>query len=147
MEKLEWVRYGSRRGAAIAARTEENHWEISGGPQENSGMSDDKTSKKKGGRSKKWILLSALILVLGGMGAAGGFFAAGMLGRHANAATEDPNRPKLVLKGEGAPAGEGEKAEPVIGTVAGDGSTPKDASKYQAKIGRASGRERVCQSV
>src|SRR3546814_565799 len=95
-------------------------------------MSDDKTSKKKGGRSKKWILLSALILVLGGMGAAGGFFAAGMLGGHANAATEDPNRPKLVLKGEGAPAGEGEKAEPVIGTVAGDGSTPKDASKYQA---------------
>src|SRR3546814_3021542 len=92
-------------------------------------MSDDKTSKKKGGRSKKWILLSALILVLGGMGAAGGFFAAGMLGGHANAATEDPNRPKLVPKGEGAPAGEGEKAEPVIGTVAGDGSTPKDASK------------------
>src|SRR3546814_10395666 len=64
-------------------------------------MSDDKTSKKKGGRSKKWILLSALILVLGGMGAAGGFFAAGMLGGHATAATEDPNRPKLVLKGEG----------------------------------------------
>src|SRR3546814_20799435 len=83
-------------------------------------MSDEKTSKKRGGRSKKWILLSGLILVRGGMGAAGGFFAAGMLGRHANAATEGPNRPKLVLKGEGAPAGEGEKAEPVIGTVAGN---------------------------
>lgn len=95
-------------------------------------MSDEKAPKKKGGKSKKLIILIVLVLLLGGAGAAGGFYAAGMLGGTAHANTEDPNKPKLVLKGEGAKAGEGEKAEPVIGTVAGDGSSPKDASKYEA---------------
>jgi flagellar protein FliL len=94
-------------------------------------MSDEKAPKKKGGK-KKLILLIVLVLLLGGAGAAGGLYAAGLLGGTAHAETEDPNKPKLVLKGEGAKAGEGEKAEPVIGTVAGDGATPKDASKYEA---------------
>lgn len=94
-------------------------------------MSDDKGPKKKG-KNRKMVLLTGLILVLGSAGAAGGFFAAGMLGGTAHAETEDPNKPKLVLKGEGKPAGEGEKAEPVIGTVDGDGSTPKNASSYEA---------------
>lgn len=94
-------------------------------------MSDDK-ARKKGGKSKKMIVLIVLVLLLGGAGAAGGFFAAGMLGGSAHAETEDPNKPKLVLKGEGKPEGEGKDAEPVIGTVAGNGSTPKDASKYEA---------------
>lgn len=95
-------------------------------------MSDDKTPGKKKGKRGKMIILLAVVLLLGGAGAAGGFFAAGMLGGAAHAETEDPNRPKLVLKGEGKKGGEGEKDEPVIGTVPGDGSTPKDASKYQA---------------
>lgn len=95
-------------------------------------MSDEKAPRKKGSRGKRLIILSVVILLLGGAGAAGGFYAAGMLGGTAHAETEDPDKPKLVLKGEGAKAGEGEKAEPVIGTVAGDGSTPKNVSKYEA---------------
>ena len=95
-------------------------------------MSDDKAPKKKG-KSRKTVLLIGLVLILGGAGAAGGFFAAGMLGGTAHAETEDPNKPKLVLKGDGAEsAAEGEKAEPVIGTVDGNGSSPKDAANYQA---------------
>ena len=94
-------------------------------------MSDEKTPRKKG--KGKLAIIAVLVLLLGAAGAAGGFFAAGMLGGTAHAETEDPNRPKLVLKGEAAePAKEGEKAEPVIGTVDGDGSSPKDAANYQA---------------
>ena len=95
-------------------------------------MSDEKAPRKKGGKCKKLIILITAVTLLGGAGAAGGFYAAGMLGGDAHAETEDPNKPKLVLKGEGAKAGEGEKAEPVIGTVDGNGSTPKDVSKYEA---------------
>jgi flagellar FliL protein len=94
-------------------------------------VSDDKTPRKKG-KSRKMILLIGLVLILGSAGAAGGFFAAGMLGGTAHAETEDPNKPKLVLKGEGKSTGDGDKAEPVIGTVDGDGSTPKNAASYEA---------------
>lgn len=96
-------------------------------------MSDDKPPKKKGGKGRKIIIISLLILVLGGAGAAGGFFAAGLLGGKAEAKQEDPDRPKLVLKGHGAPAGgEGKDAKPVIGTVDGNGASPRDPDKYQA---------------
>ena len=94
-------------------------------------MSDDKTPRKKG-KSRKLFLLIGLVLILGSAGAAGGFYAAGMLGGTAHAETEDPNKPKLVLKGEGKPKGEGDAAEPVIGTVDGDGSTPQNAAGDEA---------------
>jgi flagellar FliL protein len=94
-------------------------------------VSDEKTPRKKG-KSRKLFLLIGLVLILGCAGAAGGFYAAGMLGGTAHAETEDPNKPKLVLKGEGKPKGEGDAAEPVIGTVDGDGSTPKNAAGYEA---------------
>ena len=94
-------------------------------------MSDDKTPRKKG-KSRKLFLLIGLVLILGSAGAAGGFYAAGMLGGTAHAETEDPNKPKLVLKGEGKPKGEGDAAAPVIGTVDGDGSTPQNAAGYEA---------------
>ncbi|MBK5264898.1 MAG: flagellar basal body-associated FliL family protein [Alphaproteobacteria bacterium] len=95
-------------------------------------MSDDMMPREKGSKRKKWMILIGLVVLLGGAGVGGTLFAMGMLDGKAHAKAEDVNKPKLVLKGEGAPAGEGEKAEPVIGTVAGNGSTPKDASKYQA---------------
>ncbi|MCF8707454.1 flagellar basal body-associated FliL family protein [Rhizorhapis sp. SPR117] len=95
-------------------------------------MSDETIPQKKGGKRKKWMILIGLVVLLGGAGVGGALFAMGILDGKTHAEAEDVNKPKLVLKGEGAPAGEGEKAEPVIGTVAGNGSTPKDASKYQA---------------
>lgn len=64
---------------------------------------------KKGGKMKKIVLFGVLPLVLIGGGVGGGIFAAGKLGGGGHAAAkEDPNMPKLVLKGEGDKAAEGE---------------------------------------
>jgi flagellar FliL protein len=72
-------------------------------------MSDDNTAAsppaKKGGGMKKLLLFVVMPLVLVGGGVGGGLFAAGKMGGK-ESKHEDPNRPKLVLKGgeHGAPA-------------------------------------------
>lgn len=73
--------------------------------------------KKKGGIVKKIVLFGVVPVVLIGAGIGGGLYAAGKMGGGHAAAVEDPDMPKLVLKGEGehAPAGgegEGEAALP-----------------------------------
>lgn len=66
-------------------------------------MSDDKAEaaapKKKGGKLKKLILFVVLPLVLIGGGVGGGLYATS--GSKKEGAHVDPNRPKLMLKGEG----------------------------------------------
>lgn len=56
---------------------------------------DDEKPKKKKGKLKGMIIGLLGITLIGGGGAAGGFYAAGMLGGEANA--EDPNKPKMIL--------------------------------------------------
>jgi flagellar FliL protein len=75
--------------------------------------------KKKGGMVKKIVLFGVLPLVLLGAGVGGGLYAAGKMGGDHAAPAEDPDMPKLVLKGEGGEAehaagegGEGEVALP-----------------------------------
>jgi flagellar FliL protein len=64
-------------------------------------MSDEAAppKKKKGGKSKKLVMLVGAVLLLGGGGAAAGFYVAGSM-KHEDGPKIDPNRPKLVLKGE-----------------------------------------------
>jgi len=67
-------------------------------------MSDDTGAApppKKGGGMKKLLLFVVAPLVLVGGGVGGGLFAAGKMGAGKEAKHEDPNRPKLVLKGAG----------------------------------------------
>jgi len=63
--------------------------------------------KKKGGKNKLFVIIGAVAL-LGGGGAAAGFYAAGSMHKEAGPAG-DPNKPKLVLKGED-PVAIGEEA-------------------------------------
>ncbi|HTH28822.1 MAG TPA: flagellar basal body-associated FliL family protein [Sphingobium sp.] len=64
-------------------------------------MSDEKAdaAPKKKAKTKSLILILGAIGLLGGGGAAAGFYAAGSIG-HEAAKQEDPNMPRLVLKGE-----------------------------------------------
>ena len=70
-------------------------------------MSDDNATSppaKKGGGMKKLLLFVLMPLVLVGGGVGGGLFAAGKMGGK-ESKHEDPNRPKLVLKGSGEHGG------------------------------------------
>ncbi len=121
-------------------------------------MSDDivDAPPAKGGKGKKMILIAAIALVMSGAGIAGGLYAAGAFGSaEEEAPKEDPNQPRLVLKGEdpvaiaeqfggsaegGEGGGEGGGAAHAVepgksiklpkGGV--DLPKPKDISKYQA---------------
>lgn len=64
-------------------------------------MSDEKAeaTPKKKAKTKALILILGAVALLGGGGAAAGFYAAGSMG-HETAKAEDPNMPRLVLKGE-----------------------------------------------
>ncbi|MBT2186483.1 flagellar basal body-associated FliL family protein [Sphingobium nicotianae] len=107
-------------------------------------MSDAKADAgaKKGGGKKKLIIIVGAVALLGGGGAAAGFFAAG--GAHKEAISEDPNKPKLVLKGED-PVKIGEEAEAKAKEAEGEAHgaseehgkgvdlpRPKNPSAYQA---------------
>lgn len=80
-------------------------------------MSDATEEKpaKKPGKMKKMLMLGVAIAVIGGGGAGAGLYAAnsGLLGGGGAEAktTVDPNRPQLVLKGQGKPAASGEGEE------------------------------------
>jgi flagellar protein FliL len=63
-------------------------------------MSDEAEPVKKKGKGKKLILILVIVLVMCGAGAAGGLYAAGYFGEPVKKVEEDPNRPRLVLKGE-----------------------------------------------
>ncbi len=52
---------------------------------------------KKKGKLKTILVATVLIALLGGGGAAGGFYAAGMVGGD-HEESEDPNKPKIILK-------------------------------------------------
>jgi flagellar FliL protein len=107
-------------------------------------MSDTPTDgvKKKGGGKKKLILLIGGVVLLGAGGTAAGFYAAGGMHKQ-EGPQEDPNKPKLVLKGEDpveiATAGiakakseHGKAGEPVGHGKGLDLPKPKDPSAYQA---------------
>ncbi|MGD9811276.1 MAG: flagellar basal body-associated protein FliL [Sphingobium sp.] len=110
--------------------------------------------RKKGGKGKM-IIIALVALVMSGAGVAGGLYASGAFGGHDEIVVkEDPNKPRLVLKGEDPLA----IAEEAIGGSAGSGGEggsksaslphvdskvklpkggialprPKDISKYQA---------------
>lgn len=100
-------------------------------------------AKKKGGGKKKLIMLLGGVVILGGGGAAAGFYAAGSMHKEAGP-VEDPNKPKLVLKGENAEEiataaiakaneshGEGEAEDDHHGKGI-DLPRPKNPSAYQA---------------
>ncbi|MBN8819078.1 MAG: flagellar basal body-associated FliL family protein [Sphingomonas sp.] len=108
--------------------------------------------KKKGGGKKKLVMILGAVAVLGGGGAAAGFFAAGSMHKESGP-VEDPNRPKLVLKGQdpyavggvskesgGGEGGEGggkaepaseDGAEPSAPHAPVDLPRPKDPTRYQ----------------
>ncbi|MBB6123776.1 flagellar basal body-associated FliL family protein [Sphingobium subterraneum] len=105
-------------------------------------------TKKKGGKSKL-ILIIMIVLVMCGAGAAGGLYAAGAFTHEIKKIEEDPNKPRLVLKGEDpvaiaeeftTKAGEGASAEKAVpaghsfrlpaGGI--DLPRPKRAEDYQA---------------
>jgi flagellar FliL protein len=108
--------------------------------------------KKKGGGKKKLIMILGAVAVLGGGGAAAGFFVAGSMHKETGP-VEDPNKPKLVLKGQdpyavggvskegggGGEGGEGAKAEEGGAEEAAhaaphapvDLPRPKDPTRYQ----------------
>ncbi|MGF7169861.1 flagellar FliL protein [Sphingobium xanthum] len=106
-------------------------------------MSDapDKDAKKKGGGKKKLIMLVGAIVLLGGGGAAAGFYAAGSMHKE-EGPHEDPNKPKLVLKGENPEEiattwAAKAKEEGVSGEVPNHGKgvdlpRPKNSAAYQA---------------
>lgn len=78
-------------------------------------MSDEKTTAapiKRGGLKKKLVVGVGVLLVLG-LGVGGGVYAAssGLIGHKAGAPVEDPNKPKLVKKGEGKKAASPEGGE------------------------------------
>lgn len=61
------------------------------------------TPKKKGGMMKKLVMFGVLPLLLVGGGAGAGLVVAGKNSHHGP--EDDPNRPKLMLKGEGEHGG------------------------------------------
>ncbi|MEH3106145.1 MAG: flagellar basal body-associated FliL family protein [Sphingomonas fennica] len=87
----------------------------------------DAAPPKKGGKMKKMIVMAVAVLGLLGGGVAGGVYAAGsgMVGGGHAAEKEDPDRPKLVPKGE---HGEHEGSGP---PPKGDAS-PEDTGDYKA---------------
>src|SRR3546814_12174399 len=118
-------------------------------------MSKEKTETpvRKGGKMKKLLLISVGAAVLIGAGAGAGIYMGG--GLAAEAPRPEDRFPKLVVRSATAeaPAATGAKKEdapPKIGTV----SVPNDRFKVDPRkyeityeIGRASCRERLCQSV
>lgn len=102
-------------------------------------MSKDKTNaeKPKGGRVKKLLLAGIGALVLIGAGVGAGLYATGS-GMVQPAAKDDPDRPKLVERGEepAEPADEGEEGKAAalkVGTVSTTSdASPTDPGKYEA---------------
>ena len=112
-------------------------------------MSDEQAPVKTGGKRKKLVLVIMIVLVMCGAGAAGGLYAAGAFTHEVKKIEEDPNKPRLVLKGEDPvaiaeeftkKAGEGASAEEAVpaghsfrlprGGI--DLPRPKRAEDYQA---------------
>lgn len=109
--------------------------------------------RKKGGKSAKIIIIAIVALIMGGAGIAGGLYAAGAFGgSEEEQVKEDPDKPKLVLKGEdpvaiaeaagGSGGGEHKEGEAPAPSHGGlhvklpkggvDLPRPKDVSAYQA---------------
>lgn len=90
---------------------------------------------KKPGKAKKFILMGFGALALLGAGAGVGIYAG--IGQGAAKETEDPNRPKLVLRSEEpeemtAEGGESKEPAPKIGTVSvASDRAPVDPRKYE----------------
>lgn len=105
-------------------------------------MSDEAAASapKKKAKTKKLILILGAVALLGGGGAAAGFYAAGSVD-HSAVKKDDPNMPRLVLKGEkpedvakqfAAEADHGEEGGHGVPHKAVDLPAPKNASAYQA---------------
>lgn len=83
-------------------------------------MSDEaKAPKKKGGKGRL-ILLALAAFLLGGAGVVGALYAMGMFNPAPSGPVEDPNKPKLVKKGED-PVAIADKAK-ADGGVSGEGA-------------------------